>query len=125
MKCFLSSLFSLLGLLGCNAFEDLSVDEFEKMLLEDPTVQLVDVRTPQEFEEGHLNGAVNINWNSPDFLENAKRLLDPGRPVLIYCRSGRRSASAAASLSAASFKTYNLLGGYMAWSNAGKRVIYP
>ena len=56
------ALLTMLGLQGCKGYSDLKVDEFENMLSEDKTVQLVDVRTPQEYASGHLPGAININW---------------------------------------------------------------
>ena len=122
MKKILSMAFSLLSLFSCRAQDNLSVDAFQKMLQEDGSAQLVDVRTPQEFAEGHICGAVNIDWFGSDFLEKAKASLDPGRPVMLYCRSGRRSASAAAKLAHSGFKTYNMLGGILEWTASGKAV---
>ena len=115
-------IFSLLGLFGCKGYADLKVDEFEKMLAEDGTAQLVDVRTEEEFAEGHLPGAINIDWRGEDFMAQAEALLDKERTVMVYCRSGRRSAEAAAKIDGAGFKTYNMLGGILAWKEAGKPV---
>ena len=122
MKYFLCMLFSLLSLFGCKGYSDLKTDAFAKMLSEDATVQLVDVRTPEEYAEGHLAGAIDIDWKADGFLEKAQSLLDTSRPVLVYCRSGKRSASAAAELGKAGFQTYNLLGGYLGWTEAGLPV---
>lgn len=58
------------------------------------TSVLVDVRTPAEFADGHLEGAVNLPVESPDFAA-AVATLDPGAEYVVYCRSGRRSAIAA------------------------------
>lgn len=55
---------------------------------------IIDVRTPAEFAEGHVEGAVNIDVQSPDFLSQIASL-DPDGSYLVYCRSGRRSADAA------------------------------
>ncbi len=115
-------LLTMLGLLGCKGYSDLKVDEFENMLSEDKTVQLVDVRTPEEYAAGHLPGAININWQDDGFIENARALLSTEHPVMVYCRSGKRSAAAAAKLDGSFFKTHNLLGGYLAWTEAGKPV---
>ena len=68
----------------------ISAPEFEKEIKSD-TVQLVDVRTPQEYAEGHIDGALNIDVQSDDFKELAQIELSKDSTVLVYCRSGRRS----------------------------------
>ena len=113
---------SLLSLFSCKGYTNLSVADFDKMLSEDATVQLVDVRTPDEFTENHLPGALNIDWQGDGFVDQAKALLDPARPVLVYCRSGKRSAAASSALQKAGFAVYNLRGGFLGWTEAGKRV---
>ena len=114
--------FSFLGLFSCKGYKDLSVNEFHTMLESSPSVQLVDARTPEEFAQGHLGGAVNIDWRADSFAQEAESRLDRERPVLIYCRSGRRSAEASVVLDKLGYKTYNLSGGILAWADAGKRV---
>lgn len=64
-----------------------SCDQVRQLL--DGGAQLLDVRTPMEFMQGALPGAVNIPVQA---LGSALDILDPGRPVLVYCRSGQRSA---------------------------------
>ncbi|MBO4434008.1 MAG: MBL fold metallo-hydrolase [Bacteroidales bacterium] len=110
-----------LSLFSCKGYRDLSVDEFNSMLSQDRTVQLLDVRTPEEFAENHLPGAINIDWRGEAFSEKVQ-VLDKARPVLVYCRSGRRSAEAAKTMDGIGFKTYNMKGGILAWTEAGKRV---
>lgn len=122
MKSLILTLLSMLGVLGCKGYADLNVDEFEKMLSKDKAAQLVDVRTPEEYAAGHLPGAININFQDEAFIENAKALLSKEQSVMVYCRSGKRSAAAAAVLDGNFFKTYNLLGGFLAWTGAGKPV---
>ena len=114
--------FSLFGMLSCKGYKDLDVNEFEAILQTYASAQLVDVRTPEEYAEGHLPGAVNIDWRGEGFEEKASAQLEKERPVMVYCRSGRRSAEAAAVLDGMGFKTYNLKGGILAWADAGKRV---
>jgi peroxiredoxin len=63
-----------------------------------------------------LPGAINIDWLADGFLEQAKAALNPARPVMVYCRTGKRSAEASKSLSAAGFQVRNLLGGYAGWT---------
>lgn len=121
-KITLMALFSLLGLFACKGYKNLSVEAFQKKLTEDETVQLLDVRTPQEYVEGHIPGAINIDWLADGFVEAAKAALDPERDVLIYCRRGRRSAEAADTLETLGYKIYNLKDGFNAWKNANMPV---
>ncbi len=85
----------------------------------DAGVQLVDVRTPAEWDEGVIEGARRINWKDEDFAKQARDQLDPKRPVLVYCRSGGRSAGAAKALRQMGFEqVLNLEGGMIAWGKA-------
>ena len=111
--------FSLFGLFSCKGQNNLTVKEFESMLAADSTAQLLDVRTPEEFAEGHIGGAMNIDWKAEDFAQKAQEQLAKDRPVMVYCRSGRRSAEASAVLEELGFKTFNLLDGIKAWIEAG------
>ncbi|MCB9053053.1 MAG: rhodanese-like domain-containing protein [Lewinellaceae bacterium] len=78
--------------------------------------QLIDVRTPEEYNEGHIEGAVNIDFYADDFEQQLQQKLDKGKPVLLYCRSGSRSAQSAEQMKALGFKEmYDLKGGFMAW----------
>ena len=112
----------LLLLASCARYPKLPVDQYQKKLAETPDVQLLDVRTPAEFAEGHIPGAINIDWRDEDFLQQAEAQLDKSRPLMVYCRSGRRSESAAIALEEAGFDTYDLKDGFLAWTNAGKPV---
>lgn len=102
---------------GCNHNDNIisvSAPEFEKEIKSD-SVQLVDVRTPQEYAEGHIDGALNINVQSDDFKEFAQRELSKDSTVLVYCRSGRRSLDAAKILTSLGYNVVNLKGGIMEW----------
>jgi rhodanese-related sulfurtransferase len=91
-----------------------------------PAAQILDVRTKEEFAAGHLAKAVLIPWTNKDFPERAAKELDPAKPVLVYCRSGRRSTAAAEALSKLGFtEVRNLDGGILAWQKAGKSVTKP
>jgi len=72
---------------------------------------LVDVRTPEEFDGGHLQYSQNINFNGPDFKAQIAKL-DKNKPVYLYCRSGNRSGKAADTLKALGFHTYYNIGGF-------------
>lgn len=102
--------------------EVLEVEKFEQKLSEE-NVQLVDVRTADEFAEGHLPNAINIDINGDSFdIETAK--LDKEKPVMVYCKKGGRSAKAAANLKAQGFKTISDLdGGIMSWDEARKTIV--
>ena len=86
-------------------------------------VQLVDVRTKEEWDEGRLKGAALATVTEEGFIEKAAGMLDPEKPVLVYCQSGKRSAVAARKLRAAGFTVHDLGGGIAAWKAAGKPVV--
>lgn len=104
------------------AFSNVNVDEFQA-LIADSSMQLLDVRTPEEYDEGHIAGATLVDVNDSSFIERAVAVLDKQRPVAVYCRSGRRSARAANLLVAQGFQVTNLNGGVMAWRDAGKALV--
>jgi len=99
------------------------IEQAEKQLADG--AQLLDVRTKAEWDEGHLNGATLVTVTAEGFLDKAKAALDPKKAVVVYCRSGRRSAMAATQLRAAGFTVYDLEGGITAWKAAGKPVVNP
>ena len=94
-------------------FRRVDVAEFKEFIA-NPDVQLVDVRTAEEYNAGHIPGSVNI-----DVLKGHEELaatLDPERPVALYCRSGRRSETAGLVLEKVFFRNVvDLKGGYNEW----------
>jgi len=101
--------------------QTIPVEEFEKKL-SDTDIQLIDVRTPEEYSGGHLKNAVNIDYRSGDF-ESRLRALDKNKTVLVYCLSGGRSGNAANKMQEIGFaRIYNMDGGIMKWTAAGKPV---
>ncbi|MDE6298176.1 MAG: rhodanese-like domain-containing protein [Muribaculaceae bacterium] len=104
-----------------NDVEDMNVPEFSRFI-EQKDVQLLDVRTPEEYDAGHIAGAVNIDIFDDGFLNEALERLDKSKPVAVYCRSGKRSADAANLLSSEGFKVTNLLGGILAWEDDKKPI---
>ena len=102
-----------------NVNATISVDEFEKKLSE-KDIQLIDVRTPEEFNQGHLKGALNYDINSNRFQSQISKL-SKNKIVLVYCLSGGRSAAASELLVTQGFKeVYNMQGGIMKWNAANK-----
>lgn len=86
------------------------------------SVQLIDVRSANEYAEGHIAHAANIDALQNDFLAKAQRSLSKKKPAYVYCRSGKRSMMAANKLAKAGYKVINLRGGIMEWMDAGKPV---
>lgn len=103
------------------SFESLSVGDFADVI-SDPEVQRLDVRTVAEYSEGHIPGSVNVNVLDESFAAVADSVLQPSRPVALYCRSGKRSKKAARILSEKGFKVYELSTGFNGWVEAGQTV---
>jgi rhodanese-related sulfurtransferase len=101
--------------------EPVKVEQAEKQIADGE--QLLDVRTESEWKEGHLKGAKLVTLSKDGFVEKAKAVLDPKKPVLVYCKSGGRSAKAAKQLREAGFTVHDLDGGITAWQKAGKPVV--
>jgi len=115
--------FSLIGCKGQldSGIKDISVEEMQSLLKIDD-VQLVDVRTPEEFKAGYIANAQNIDYYSPTIDEDILKL-DKNKPVIVYCRSGKRSRDCSEKLLEAGFqKIYNLEGGIIQWEHEGKEI---
>jgi rhodanese-related sulfurtransferase/thiol-disulfide isomerase/thioredoxin len=103
------------------AYKNLSIDEFARMAADKQNV-ILDVRTPEEFSAGHIPGAVNLDYNAPDFQAKAAAL-DKNKTYLVHCAVGGRSVRACEKLSHLDFPSlYNLPGGFKAWAKAGQPV---
>ena len=95
--------------------EFISPQQVYDAIYKDPSIQLVDVRTPEEYKGNHLKGAQNICVTSDDFKEKVK-ILDKNKPVYVYCYKGGRSAEAAIQLKDLGFtKIYDMDGGILLW----------
>jgi rhodanese-related sulfurtransferase len=111
----------MMGLFSCGS-EDVNAQnqlvtqlEWKALIGKTHNPQIVDVRTSEEFNEGHLEEAVNIDFYENDFMEQMS-VLDKDRPVFIYCQSGGRSGKASDKLFEAGYKQlYDLQGGYSHW----------
>ena len=116
-----------LGLWACTGkqkaeYKNLNCTQFEE-LIKSPNVQLVDVRTLAEHMEGHIPGSLNINVKDEEgFPAAVDELLDKGKEVAVYCRSGRRSRTAADLLVKKGFKVYNLDKGILNWIEEGREI---
>ena len=123
LRFLFTALQAAIGLSACGQenFENANVAEFAK-LADEPNVVVLDVRTVEEYAEGHIVGALNIDQGQGDFMEKAKAQLPSDKTIAVYCRSGRRSASAASRLAAEGYTCVNLKGGIVAWKEAGLDV---
>lgn len=100
-----------------------SPTEASELLDADPAPAVIDVRTPEEFAEGHLEGAVLIDVNDPDFEARIAEL-DRDQPYVLYCRSGNRSAAARQVMADLGFvDVADVDGGITAWVAEGLPVV--
>ena len=110
---------------SCSSKQDLQNLEataFQKEINSASKKQILDVRSADEFQNGHIEGAVNADINSPSFQQIATTL-EKTETVFVYCLSGARSASAAGQLKEMGFsKIVNLTGGMLAWQSANLPV---
>jgi len=121
---FLASIVLILSLTCCSAQSGGTVDvPTLKAELAKGTVQLVDVRTPQEWNSGHIAGAMHIDWFSDDFKARVSKL-NKMEPVRLYCASGGRSEEAREMLKEMGFKdVLDLDNGIQAWKRSGGAVV--
>ncbi len=127
----MKNLFSILtvalcSIMGCTAqdkdFESLNTEDFER-LISDTSVVRLDARTIEEYAEGHIAHAVNIDVTGDDFESKATALLPKDKTIAVYCRSGRRSKKAAGILAAKGYKVKELDSGITGWISAGKETV--
>ena len=84
---------------------------------------VLDVRTPEEFESGHVEGAININYNSENFVEELNKL-DKTKSYLVYCRTGRRSSDTVSVMTKQGFgELYRIDGDISKWKSENFPVV--
>ncbi len=94
----------------------LNTENFKEVVV-DKDVQLVDVRTPDEYNAGKIDGAINIDYFDQETFKKEFEKLDKNKAIYLYCRSGHRSHKSAVLLEKMGFKEiYDLEGGYVVWS---------
>ncbi|MBC3538318.1 rhodanese-like domain-containing protein [Rufibacter sp. H-1] len=98
---------------------NLTATEVKRLIESNQDIVVLDVRTPYEFQEGNLKGAVNIDYTSPDFEQEIAKL-DTAATYLLYCKSGNRSSKATAVMKSNNFNNlYNATVGFDALRSAG------
>ncbi len=122
LKIIISACFLLILFAFNSAAQSVDANNFENGMAK-KDVQILDVRTPAEFNQGHLANAMHANWNEKEEFMRRIEALDKNEPVYIYCLSGRRSAEAANLMREKGFtQVTELQGGINAWKQAGKRL---
>jgi len=105
-----------------SAPKNISVDDAEKLLKSDSKVIVLDVRTPDEFKDGHIPGAKNLDFFSDDFAKQVAAL-DKSKTYVVHCAAGGRSAKACKVFEKEQLPSvYHLNEGFKAWEKAGKPV---
>jgi rhodanese-related sulfurtransferase len=107
----------LIERLSCSQCGDTSLDSDKRCLV------ILDVRTPQEYRSGHLNGSINLDFRSTSFADELV-VLDRSKPYLVYCRTGVRSGRAATLMKSLGFREiYDLTGGIAEWQREGFGIV--
>lgn len=101
----------------------LNPQAFAESAKSDSLAILLDVRQPDEYANGHIEGAVNIDWLNKEIFKEETEKLDRRYTYYIYCRSGRRSNAAAKQLQANGFKVIDMNGGILRWQEQGMPVV--
>lgn len=116
-------LFSLAACNSSSRTQKLKADEFSSKFSEASNPILIDVRTPEEFEESHIESAINIDVKQDNFEEEIGKL-DKGKSIFVYCKRGSRSAKAFLKIKEAGFNSvYELRGGIDSWTINGNQVV--
>lgn len=119
MKKFLLSLLILIPTVTI-AQKNITVEESMNLIQNQKSLQIVDVRTQIEYDSTYLKNAINIDYKNPSFSDNIL-VVDKNIPVLVYCRSGRRSYNAMNIMLQLGYReVYNMQGGILAF-----KKLYP
>lgn len=116
------SLLAAMGICsGCAASDIPSITpaEFREAVASDATAVVLDVRTPEEYDAGHLRDAVNLDYLNSGAFRNGIDELSPEHTYYVYCRSGRRSLSAAELMQKKGLNVVDMSGGILRWEQEG------
>ena len=125
MRNFLLIALLATGLSACaqSGGSNLDISQVSQMISDNENIILIDVRTPDEFQEGHIDGAKLINFYDANFQEEVKKL-DATKKYVVYCRSGGRSSKSVSAMKKLGFKdVYNMSGGILAWQRAKNNLV--
>ena len=125
MRNIILIIFILLSCQDNKKFEILKCSDF-KNKIESSDVILIDVRTPMEYSQGHIQGSVNVDFKEEKDFQNYFKNLDKSETIFLYCRSGNRSKKSAEKLIDLGFnKIYDLEGGFIEWNLEELKKINP
>jgi rhodanese-related sulfurtransferase len=111
-------------ILSCNGQTQKSIKTIEPTAFSEKiktteNPQILDVRTPEEFNVSHIENAENVNWLGDSFVQYSEKY-NKTKPVFVYCRSGARSKKATEKLEELGFKNiYEMEGGFLKWDAEG------
>jgi len=111
--------------LACGNVTSINVERAVAKMKKDRKIVVVDIRTPDEFADGHIKGAININMNDKDFAKKLAKL-DRKKTYLMHCRSGGRSSASVPVWHRLGFKNVlHLSAGTLGWVKAGQPLVVP
>jgi len=103
------------GLFAQTQVEEISIQQFEHLKNSDEDINILDIRTPKEFNAGHIKNAININFYDKDFDQQIQKL-DKNKTIVVYCHSGYRSHRSLKLFEDKGFETvYDMTDGYKGW----------
>lgn len=121
MKTILALALSALTMFAAD-IKVVSVEDAAKLVKTDTNVVVLDIRTPKEFQAGHIKGATNINIGDLDFADRIKKL-DKSKTYIIHCQAGSRSARACEQIKTMDFDhMLHMKEGFGAWQKSGQPV---
>ena len=125
MRNIILIIFILLSCQDNKKFEILKYSDFKNKIESDDVI-LIDVRTPMEYSQGHIQGSVNVDFKEEKDFQNYFKNLDKSETIFLYCRSGNRSKKSAEKLIDLGFnKIYDLDGGFIEWNLEELKEINP
>ena len=125
MKTIICAILAAVVSVSLGEVEPVTVEEAATKLEKDPKVVVVDLRTPKEFQGGHIEGAVNIDFTAKDFEKELAKL-DREKTYLMHCLSGGRSSASVSVWERLGFKNvFHLGAGSMGWKKAGQPMVKP
>jgi len=105
-----------------NSVKNISAEEAKTLMLDNPEIEILDVRTPAEYGTGHLKKSENVDFLGSEFLKNIKNL-DPNKTYLVYCSMGGRSSQASQLMQKQGFNSvYNSKEGFSSLKKVGVEV---
>lgn len=111
-----------IGTVKADGIRHVTANEAAELIRQSPAMVILDVRTAAEFQQGHIKGAINIDFYGKDF-NSLILALNPATAYLLHCRSGSRSGRTLSLMTAGGFKVVTHLdGGFLAWQSAGQSV---